>query len=139
MTFFNGGAAVACQQWLSHLPRDVDLADADKEILDHLIRLPEIGDGEWLSVLSKVAHHKRPRLVPLFDRAIVDRYRPMTGLRGIAAWPALARAMQADLANDENRGFLADVRDELAQELSGPVPSDLRLVDIAVWMDGRGA
>lgn len=138
MAFFNDGGAVACERWLVPLPSDLDLADADEGVLSHLATLSEVADEKWLSILSKVAHHKRPRLVPLFDRAIADWYRPATGQRGIAAWPALVRAMHADLAASDNRRWLAGVREELALELSGVVPSDLRLMDIGIWMSGRG-
>lgn len=135
--FFNGGGAEACEEWLSGLPLNVDLADADEQTLDHLAELSRVSAGIGLSIVSKVTHRKRPRLIPLFDRAVVERYRLVTELRGEAAWPALIRALKADLAVEENGLFLADLREELARELSGPVPSDLRLVDIAVWMDGR--
>jgi len=138
MAFFNGGGAESVERWLALLPNDLDLADADDVVLEHLSTLPEIAGGEWLSILSKVAHHKRPRLVPLFDRAIVDWYRPVTGQRGVAAWPVLVRAMHEDLAQPDNRRLLAGVRGELARELSGVVPSDLRLADISMWMSGRG-
>ena len=138
MTFFrqDGGNEV-CRAWLSVLPRDVDLADADEETLDHLTELSSLADGRWLSILSKVTHRKRPRLVPLFDRATVDRYRPITRQRGVAAWPSLVRALQADLATDENRQYFAGLRVELTPELMGPVPSDMRLMDIAVWMEAH--
>ena len=138
MVFFrSSGGAEACELWLADLPRDVDLADADEKTVEHLTELSDLADGEWLSIMSKVTHHKRPRLVPLFDRAVVDRYRLVTGVRGVAAWPSLVRAMRVDLADQTNRAFLADVHDELTRELTGPVPSALRLLDIAVWMDGR--
>ena len=138
MTFFNAGGAESVERWLALLPSDLDLADADDGVLGHLATLAEISDGDRLSIMSKVAHHKRPKLVPLFDRAIVDWYRPVTGERGVAAWPALVRAMSADLAQPDNRRWLARVRGELESELSGAVPSDLRLLDIAVWMNARG-
>ena len=138
MTFFRqGGGNEACEAWLSILPRDVDLADAHEETLDRLGGLSAVVDGHWLSITSKVAHHKRPRLVPLFDRAIVDWYRPVTGERGVAAWPALVRAMHSDLAMPDNRRWLALIRDELSRELRTAVPSNLRLIDIAIWMSGR--
>ena len=139
MIFFNSGGAEACEEWLSGLPLNVDLADADEPTLERLSELPRISERIGLSIVSKVTHRKRPLLIPLFDRAIVDWYRMVTRVRGEGAWPALIRALKADLAMDENRGYLSDTRDELALELSGPTPSDLRLVDIAIWMDGRGA
>jgi hypothetical protein len=134
MVFFNSGGAEACQKWLSGLPRDVDLADADEQTITWLFDLLRISEGIGLSIVSKATHHKRPRLIPLFDRALVDRYRRTTGIRGEAAWPALVRSLRADLALEGNRRFLGDVRDEIARELRGPVPSDLRLMDIAIWM-----
>ena len=137
MVFFNKEGYRLLKDWLTVLPQDVDLARADHRCVAQVAQLSSVTDGEWLSVLSKVAHHKRPRLVPLFDRAIVDCYRPITGIRGTAAWPALVREIRADLALPDNQRFLSDVREELARELSGPVPSDLRLLDIAVWMEGR--
>jgi hypothetical protein len=137
--FFNTGGAEACEEWLSGLPLNVDLADADEQTLDRLAELPQISEGIGLSIVSKVTHRKRPRLIPLFDRAIVDWYRTVTRLRGEAAWPALTQALKADMAMNENRRFFADVRGGLGLELRGPVPSDLRFVDIAIWMDGRGA
>jgi hypothetical protein len=137
MVFLNGGGSHLLEEWLSALPRDVDLAEADQECVDHLAGLSSLADAEWLSMLSKVAHHKRPKLVPLFDRAIVDWYRPVTGRRGTAAWPSLVKAIKADLSVLGNRQFLFDMGLELAQAAPGPVPSDLRLLDIAIWMDGR--
>jgi hypothetical protein len=136
--FFNSGGAEACEEWLSGVPVGVDLADADAQVLDHLGELPHVSEGIGLSIVSKVTHRKRPKLIPLFDRAVVDRYRQLTGLRGEAAWLALLRTMKADLALADNRSFLANLRKELEESLTTPVPSDLRLLDIAIWMDHRG-
>ena len=140
MVFFRQrGGSESCQQWLAALPQGIDLADADDLTLDHLSELPQISEGIGLSIVSKVTHRKRPTLIPLFDQAIVDWYRPITGLRGEIAWSALVHSISADLAIDGNCSFLADVRGELGAELTGLVPSNLRLVDIAIWMDGRYA
>ena len=49
-------------------------------------------------------HRKRPRLLPLFDRAVVDWYRPVTGQRAAAtAWAPLLAALREDLATPPNR------------------------------------
>jgi hypothetical protein len=134
MVWFSGGGDQICERWLSGLPMDVDLADSGEETVGRLVELPLLCDGIGLSIVSKVTHHKRPRLIPLFDRALVERYRKLTGVRGEAAWPSLVRALRADLGLDGNRQFLKDVRAELTKELTGPIPSDLRLMDIAIWM-----
>lgn len=40
MIFFNSGGAEACEEWLSGLPLNVDLADADEPTLERLSELP---------------------------------------------------------------------------------------------------
>jgi hypothetical protein len=126
--------ADALEAWLTTLPGDVDLADADDSTVAHVASLPDLTDEVGLSLLSKVAHRKRPRLVPLFDRAISDWYRPVTGIRGVAGWGKLVGALQQDLDEGNNRQVLADLHFELAGELETTLPSALRLADIAIWM-----
>ena len=122
------------ESWLIGIPDDIDIADADESLLREIASLPELTDEVGLSLLSKVAHRKRPRLVPLFDRAISDWYRPRTGLRGVAGWTRLVSELHDDLAQSGNRDVLSRLRSELAHELGSVVPSELRLVDIAIWM-----
>lgn len=124
--------------WLEVVPDDVSLAAADEATLARLREIPGMARGVGLSLLSKVLHRKRPKLVPMLDRDIVDWYRPVTGLRGAAAWPALVDALGADLADPANKKVLAGIQDYLADRLDGPVPTALRLVDIAIWMSGGG-
>jgi hypothetical protein len=112
----------------------VGLADAQPELVDHVERLAELADGVGLSLLSKVMHHKRPGLVPMLDRDIIDWYRPVTGLRGAASWRALIIAIRADLAFEPNRRILAEITTDIAEEMAGPAPTPLRMLDIAIWM-----
>ena len=70
MVWFSGGGDQICESWLSGLPRDIDLAQTSEETVERLVELPLLCDGIGLSVVSKVTHHKRPRLIPLFDRAL---------------------------------------------------------------------
>lgn len=123
--------------WLRRMPEDVDLGMADAATADELRELPELARGVGLSLLSKVLHRKRPRLMPMLDRDIVDWYRPVTGLRGVAAWAALVDALRSDLAMPVNAKILARMQTDLTGRVEGPVPSALRLVDIAIWMGGR--
>jgi hypothetical protein len=120
--------------WLGGLPSDVELADADDASMTHLATLPDLRGAISLSLLSKVAHRKRPRLIPLFDRAIAEWYRPVTGERGVSGWPELVGALRADLALLANRETLHEVATRIGSDLDGPPPSALRLLDIAVWM-----
>ena len=133
-----GSEAAAEVEWraLRQYPVGVPLAEASPRDLTFLRGLPQLVDGIGLSLLTKVLHRKRPEFVPIFDKRIVDAYRPLTGLRGVEAWPALVDAMREDLADPENHQFLDDIQGELRPVLTGPVPSHLRLLDIAVWMGG---
>lgn len=88
-----------------------------------------------LTLLTKVLHRKRPFLVPLIDRHVVDRYRPITGQRKpTAAWPGLVKALATDL--DSNAAALAEIRAQLCSALGSDV-SPLRLCDIAIWIEAR--
>lgn len=133
-----GSEAAAEVGWraLRQYPVGVPLAEASPRELTFLRGLPQLVDGIGLSLLTKVLHRKRPEFVPIFDKRIVDAYRPLTGLRGVEAWPALVDAIREDLADPENHRFLGDLQDELRPVLAGPVPSHLRLLDMAVWMGG---
>lgn len=122
-------------KWLADTPRDLPLAEAPDEILGHLGGITEWEDVPSFSLLTKVLHRKRPTLVPLVDREIVDWYRPVTGERKVtAAWPGLLRALRADLT--WNRHTLQRVSARLETALPHPV-TPVRIVDIAVWMGGR--
>ena len=62
LAFFAERADVL-EAWLDSLPDDVDLADADEATVDRVASLSELTAEVGLSLLSKVAHRKRPRLV----------------------------------------------------------------------------
>lgn len=136
LTYFVRGRSTL-DGWLATIPDDVPLATADAAVVATLRELPALARGVGLSLLSKVLHRKRPMLVPMLDRDIVDWYRPVTRQRGAAAWPALIDALQTDLADSGNARVLAEIQTGLATRLVAPVPSALRLVDIAIWMGGR--
>ena len=126
--------AAELEAWLSELPAELDLADADEATTAHIATLPDLTGDVGLSLLSKVAHRKRPRLVPLFDRATSDWYRSVTGVRGVAGWTSLVDALRHDLDQANNRTVLAALGSELADALPAGPPSPLRLADIAIWM-----
>jgi hypothetical protein len=120
---------------LADLPSDVDLADASAALIDLLSNIesrlqPTCG----LSLSSKVLHAKRPRLVPMLDRALTDCYRQETGLRGEAAWSSVVPLLAADLARTGNRMDIRQIIAELATGGLSKLPSQLRVVDIAIWM-----
>jgi hypothetical protein len=118
--------------WLADVTTAGRLGDSNVRVA--LERLCDF-DGVTLTLLTKVLHRKRPHVVPLVDRHVVDRYRPITGERKpIAAWPALLDAMVVDL--ERNTDALAAIRTELWNELGVDV-SALRICDIAIWMEAR--
>jgi hypothetical protein len=126
------------QAWLETIPRGVDLADADEDLVEEIAHVPERFDGHpGLSILSKVLHAKRPRLVPILDRTLTDWYRPISSRRGESAWQDCVRLLHGDLAAPHNRTILRAIRSEVGVEL-GVAPSELRIADIAIWMQVRG-
>ena len=145
LTFFVDRAG-ALAEWLRAVDPEEMLWFASDDVLMHLDRLGELAaEGVPLSLITKVLHRKRPDLVPLLDRHVIDRYRPVTGEhRGELAWPHVVRAIRADLEAPEDRLVLsvaaAEVRNEVTERrqlASKPWCSLLRYLDIAAWMDAR--
>ena len=121
---------------LSSLPRDLVLRDANDEQLDHLGELAGWEDAPPLSLVSKVLHRKRPGLIPLVDRELLDWYRPITGERSaVGAWPGLLVALRSDLAGQN--GLLLAILNAYLERQLGRQLSHVRLVDIVIWMGGR--
>jgi len=123
------------ESWLSDVPMDLGLADADEGLID-LLAVPLGWPGApTLTLLSKVLHRKRPKLIPLVDRHVLDWYRPVTGERtAVAAWRPLLKALREDVG--DNAAVLSALERDLHSELVS-TPSPLRLVDISLWMVGR--
>ena len=122
-------------EWLRSIPVDAKLRTADSNLLTYLDVLVDF-DGVSITLLSKVLHRKRPSLIPLLDRHIIDWYRPVAGERSATlAWARIIRTMQQDLIGDTN-GLLTEIAEALRPELASP-PSAIRLIDIAIWMGAQ--
>jgi len=120
--------------WLENTSVDSTLVDANEAERAALLTLGDF-DGVSLTLLSKVLHRKRPHLVPLVDRHVVDRYRPVTGARRpLEAWPGLIDALVTDL--DRNAEALAAICAAVGDECGVDV-SALRVCDITIWMQAR--
>jgi hypothetical protein len=118
--------------WLGGFPVDQALRAADEDTIAQLAELPSLFPGPSLSLLTKVLHRKRPWLIPLIDREVIDWYRPLTGQRrAVDAWAPLLRLLVDDL--ESNRNALAEVRFVLYM-LHEVTITDLRTVDIVIWM-----
>lgn len=123
--------------WLEAVPTEIDLGAASDGDLEHLASLVEFGTETSVTLLTKVLHRKRPRIVPLVDRHIIDWYRPVTGERSVAkVWRPLLEAMRDDAAGD-SEPFLAVATEALHVELADNPPMYIRLIDIAVWMGAQ--
>jgi hypothetical protein len=131
LAFFHDRKA-AIDAWLQAVGVDADIRTPGAG--DALQRLLEF-DAPSFTLLTKVLHHKRPNLVPMVDRHVIDRYRPITGeRRPELAWPGLVEAIRSDL--EQNEAALGAITTELDQVLD-ITPSPLRICDIAIWMEAR--
>lgn len=119
------------------LPGNVDLSDAPQGVVDRVTELERLRGPVSLSLLSKVFHRKRPRLVPILDKAIVDWYRPVTGKRGGAAWASIVGELRTDVAEPSNHSALEAVSNDVSAQLGDSGPSLIRIADIAIWMATR--
>ncbi len=122
--------------WLAEIPRDVGLADASESLKDQVARVAEIA-GDELALVTKVLHRHRPRLVPLVDRHILDRYRrslPAKTESTHVRVRVLLDRLADDLRTNDNR--LRTFADLVALG-TGTEPSPIRLLDISIWMEGR--
>lgn len=131
------GGQQAMADWLATLPTDLRLDDADESLLDELATLSLRWRGLGLSLASKVLHRKRPELLPLIDRHVLDRYRLLLpGKR--ADRPEVLRALLEALGADLRRNAepLAQICNHI-RDAGLPRLTPLRALDIAVWMEGR--
>ena len=124
------------EQLLRQLPTDVDLWDADDDLLAlaaeawEVIRtLDEDGHGSadrWVTA-SKLLARKRPRLVPLYD----EKVRRVVALAdGTDWWLSLREALRRDLEDNEVRHR---VRQAMSEASVPGYVSVLRSLDVIIW------
>jgi hypothetical protein len=119
---------------LRRLPIALSLADADDAVIDTISEAVR-GSGLEATVAAKLLHRLRPRLVPPFDRATTDWYSTGLGNREDGRPPRLFTHMRDDLARSDNRAALSKLQQTVSTTTDGGlVPSQLRLLDIAIWM-----
>ncbi|MEO2105431.1 MAG: DUF6308 family protein [Actinomycetota bacterium] len=124
------------QRLVDALPDDTGLDDADDATVDTLTSgVLDLGDGRPPSLLTKIIHRHRPRLIVLDERDIGRRYGSAIDGRGRLPYPRLVHAVREDMRQPAVREGLEAIGRELRGLL--PVPSRLRILDIAVWMDAR--
>jgi Family of unknown function (DUF6308) len=124
------------EQLLRQLPTDVDLWDADDDLLAvaaeawEMIRtLDEDGHGSadrWVTA-SKLLARKRPRLVPLYD----EKVRRVVALAdGTDWWLSLREALRRDCEDNEVRHR---VRQAMSEASVPGYVSVLRSLDVIIW------
>lgn len=131
--------------WLARVPRGLGLWETTPEVVDHLAKLPGRFEDVSVTILSKVLHRKRPLLIPLLDRHVIDWYRPVTGKRAVGeSWDPIVRAMRNDALDEERRRRQSACFGEIEQELRPSPDADdrprlswIRAIDIAIWMGSR--
>ena len=125
------------EQLLRQLPTDVDLWDADDDLLAvageawEVIRtLDEDGHGtadRWVTA-SKLLARKRPRLVPLYD----EKVRRVVALAdGTDWWLSLREALRRDLRGQ--RGAPPRPRRRCREASVPGYVSVLRSLDVIIW------
>lgn len=131
--------------WLSKLDPELHLRQADDCTLTHLASAVDFEPQVSITLLSKVLHRKRPTLIPLMDRHIIDWYRPITGERApTRAWGPLLKAMQEDTSSQRVLSLASALAefapaagpDVIGRDNGRPL-SQLRAIDIAIWMGSR--
>jgi len=123
--------------WLEQVPPDLELWEGDDTTLAHLDALADFEPDVTLTLLTKVLHRKRPHLVPLLDRHVIDWYRQPGDPRKInEAWPLVVRRIKDDLDVPATRSQLEKYCAEIKTFNNNPV-SVLRFIDIAIWMERR--
>lgn len=128
-------AAASLSRWLDRIPQDRHLTDASGDLVNEIASMTDLQGSASTTLLSKIVHRKRPLLIPLLDRHVVDRYRPITGeRRPHLAWPALIPAIQGDIKR--NATYLARCAEEIRRR-TGVDASPLRVLDIAIWMEAQ--
>jgi Family of unknown function (DUF6308) len=117
---------------------EVDLADCRSNDLEGVFEIADLADEALdLELLTKMLHKKRPRMIPLFTKHLQERYRHLVMPRGEASWPELVVEFKKDLEIEENRLALSQMREELGAQFCGDPISELRIADIALFMESK--
>lgn len=124
---------------LAAIPTDLDLADADIEMLNapdspaselwDLVRGKHHGKwGVGPTTASKILARKRPKLIPIYDSVVG----PLMGLKHSGGqWKVWYEALA-------NGNGLPQQLEAIRQKSGAPGNlSKLRIMDVALWMDGK--
>jgi hypothetical protein len=128
-----GPDAATVSRLLSRIPDNLDIVDADPQMLSGKSPAGKLWDvlrqgrdGLGPTITSKLLAAKRPRLLPIWDSFVEQA----TGLGTIDYWSKFQRI----LADDQRLvwKWLREVR-SLASNLPTSIP-ELRILDVLLWM-----
>ncbi len=123
--------------WLDRVPADLQLWEAEDDMLAHLEALADYEPDVSLTLLTKVLHRKRPHFIPLLDRHVIDWYRqPGDPRRVDEAWPLVTRRIRDDLRRPETLRLLAKYGAPV-RTFGNEAVSMVRFIDITIWMEPR--
>lgn len=136
-----GEAADAITENLKVIPRDVELADATPDMFDDRSPAAELwrivrasGAKRWgigPTRASKILARKRPKLIPIYDSVVASEFHLKTSS---TQWVDWHRILNEDGGALQSR--LIQIRKLAALDTT---VSTLRVLDVAVWMNGTGA
>lgn len=132
---------------LSEIPSDRDLAGASDSEIEMVAQLfAPLGRTGLLgvkgTVLAKVLHRKRPRLIPLYDTFVSDAYNgTRIASNPTRTWSEYMAALMTEMREDlrEPADTWQAIRDECAQlpGVGSTQLTSLRMLDILVWSLGK--
>ena len=77
-------------------------------------------------------------MIPIVDGAVGRWYKERIGAKYASSeWPLFVMALQSDLRHEQNQQTFQRVRAELQNELDHDAPSELRMLNIVLWMEDR--
>lgn len=124
---------------LQEIPADVDLVDADDDLIDpdsaaqQLYRLLHRFTGMGQVKVSKLLARKRPRLIPVMDQ-YVQQVVGHDGKAGYSYWHTLREHLRRD-----NRALHEALCDLRTRAHLGDDISAIRVFDVLVWKARRSA
>jgi hypothetical protein len=146
---------------LRGVPHDLDLSPGTPDAAFDAVRLlfEEAckADGTKLSVASKVLHRKRPRLIPMLDRVVVDHHywpavqtlaksrstkQPAWFMPNWQKWvdrsdPTVYMHVMAEEIH-QNADAIREIRRYVSRDLLPAGASDVRIVEAALYSDIQG-
>lgn len=147
----------ALDRLLRAVPRDLNLSSATPDAVFDAVRLlfEEAcrAPGTALAVASKVLHRKRPKLIPMLDRVVVDHHYWLavqtlaTSPEKQPAWfdstwlkhgawsdPTVYMRIMA-LEIDQNANAIREIRRSIPAEILPAEASDVRILEAALYGD----